>query len=211
MDEKLVKKLAKIAADKIPADDPSHDANHVQAVLRNSIRIAVAMDADLDVVVPAALFHDVIHYSKNDKRYARAQADSAKIAQEVLNKILEYPKEKIPTVMSAITTCSFSQNLPVESLEAIVLQDADLLESAGAISIMRTFASSGIMNRPFYHPTDPFAQNREPDADMYGVDLFYTRLLKVEERIQTSVAKEMVKSRIEFLKIFLEQLKSELK
>jgi len=42
--------------------------------------------------------------------------------------------------------------------------DSNRFAATSAIAIMRTFASSGQMNRLLYHPEDPFAVARETDS-----------------------------------------------
>ena len=210
MDSKLRSKLIEIATEKIGYEDPSHDITHTLRVLSAAEQIATAEKGDLDIVVPAAIFHDVINYQKNDPRAKFSATESADFAEEVLNKIPEYPKDKIEAVKIAITSCSFSKGIIPDKLEAKILQDADRLEATGAISIMRTFASTGKMGRPFYNTEDPFCENRTPDDLKYAVDLFYTRLLKVGEQMHTDTAKVIAKRRTEFLNDFLAELKHEL-
>ena len=89
------------------------------------------------------------------------------------------------------------------------MQDADWLE-IGAIGVMRAFSSTGTMKRPFYHLQDPFCEKRDPQPLQYALDVFYTRLLRVQERLNTKTAKKIGKERTTFLHIFLKQLKLEL-
>ncbi len=101
------------------------------------------------------------------------------------------------------------------TLESKIIQDADRLEASGAISIMRTFASAGKYNIPFYHTADPFLKKgrvieTENGYTKYALDLFYQRLLQVEKYMNTETAKELVRSRTEFLQAFLAQLATEL-
>jgi uncharacterized protein len=114
-------------------------------------------------------------------------------------------------VCEAIRSCSFAKGIVPNQLEAKILQDADGLESMGAISIMRTFASTGQMGRQFYNPEDPFCRKRNPDAIKYALDLFFTHLLVVESRMHTQSAKHIAKRRTAFLKRFLKELERELK
>ena len=90
------------------------------------------------------------------------------------------------------------------------MQDDDSLEATGAISIMRTFASAGSMGRQFYSEIDPFCVPRIPDDSMFVLDLFFSRLLKVQNRLYTKTAKKIAKRRTLFLKTFLESLKKDL-
>lgn len=76
---------------------------------------------------------------------------------------------------------------------------------------MRTFASTGQMKRPFYDRNDPFCISRQPNDLKYALDLFYTRLLKIADKMNTKKAKKIAKRRINFLKKFLKELNTELK
>jgi len=206
----LEKLLINIAKEKITTIDPSHDYFHSLRVLANAEQIAENEKADLEIVIPAALFHDIITYPKNDPRSKTAQHESALLAAEILMNISEFPQNKIEKVMNAIELCSFSKGITPNDLEAQILQDADGLEATGAISIMRTFCSTGQMNRPFYNADDPFCESREP-ADMeYAIDLFFTRLIKVSERMHTNYAMKIAENRTKFLRNFLEELRLEL-
>jgi uncharacterized protein len=210
MDKKLKDKLLGMARERITDDDPSHDFEHALRVLANAERIAKEEKADLDVIVPAALFHDLVNPPKNSPRAKYAADDSAEITKGLLEEIKEYPAHKIEKVYLAIKSCSFNKGISPELLEAKILQDADGLEATGAISIMRTFASTGQMKRPFYSKQDVFCRKREPDSSEYALDLFYTRLLKVGERMHTKSAKKIAKRRTRFLNGFLKELELEL-
>jgi uncharacterized protein len=192
------------------ANDPSHDLGHILRVLCLAERIAAAEGGDLDVLVPAALFHDVIVYAKNDPRSRQAPDESAEVAQAALEACAEYPKEKIGAVVTAIRQCSYSRGVVAESLEGRILQDADRLEATGAIAVMRTFASSGRMGRPFFDPADPFCERRAPKPSAYGLDLFYARLLVVEGGMHTATGRDLARRRTAFLRAFLEELRLEL-
>lgn len=211
MDKKLKSELLKIARQKIKDTDPSHDFSHALRVLANAEFITQKEKADLDVVVPAALFHDVVNYPKNSPRAKHASDNSAKATKKILEKIKIFPKNKIEKVRLAIQQCSFSKGIVPKLLESKILQDADGLEATGAIAIMRTFSSTGQMKRPFYHPTDPFCENHEPCSHNHAVDLFYIRLLKVMGRMHTRTARKLAKKRTAFLHQFLNELKLELK
>lgn len=210
MNNAIREKLISVIAEKTAENDPSHDFEHALRVLRNAERILEREGGDSDVVIPAALFHDAVIYPKNHPKSKDASNESADVAQRALSEIPDYPQDKIALVGDAIRQCSFSKNVRPDSIEAQILQDADRLEATGAISIMRTFASTGQMGRPFYHPDDPFCERREPQSLSYALDLFYGRLLVVGDRMHTETAKEMARERTEFLVTFLNQLKKEI-
>jgi len=210
MNKNILSKLKLIAEERQVKTDPSHDFSHILRVLNNSVKIAKSVKADLDIVIPAALFHDTVVYRKDSKESKNETDESAEIAATILESVEGYPKDKIKDVMTCIKQCSFSKGIVPELLESKVLQDADMLESTGAISIMRTFSSCGQMNRPFYNHQKPLNEKHEKEFPS-GVGLFYRRLLVVDKRLHTKLAKEMAKKRTVFLKKFLNQLESELR
>ena len=210
MNKKIESKLIKIVQQKQTKIDPSHDINHVLRVFKLAQEIGKTEKADLDVLIPAALFHDIIVYKKNHPKSKNETNESAEYAKNVLKKVKNYPQNKIERVVVCIRQCSFSKGIRPDLLESKILQDADRLEATGAISIMRTFSSGGQMNRPFYDPIDPFCKNGHIDFRS-GLDLFYKRLLIVEKGMHTKIAKKIAKRRTVFLKNFLAELKIELK
>ncbi len=191
-------------------NDLSHDFGHAYRVMGLAARIAKEENADLDIVIPAALFHDSIVY-KGTENYYKEHAESAQFARDVLSKIQEYPQEKVEKVAYAISVCSYSTGILPETLEAKVLQDADMLESTGAVSIMRTFGSSMPMHvEAFYNVEDPFCESREPEPTRYSLDLFYQRLMKVSARMHTESARRIAKHRDEFINTFINEFRQEL-
>lgn len=211
MNVQLRERLINITKEKIRSDDPSHDILHILRVLANAEYIANKEGGDLDIVIPGALFHDLICYDKNDPRDKYSISESAEMASKILKEIEEYPKEKIKKVKSAILSTSFTHGKETENLEDEIVQASDMLEAVGAISIMRTFSSGGKMNRKFYDITDPFGERRNFDDMKYSIDLFYTRLLKIKDRIKTNTAKEIAERRTKIVIEFLEEFKRELK
>lgn len=191
-------------------NDPSHDINHTLRVLSLAEKIANKEKADLDIVITSAIFHDVIVYPKNHIKRLSSSEESSNFAREILIKEKLFPRGKIEKTCKAIELCSFTKGIKPKFLEAKILQDADSLEAMGAISIMRTFSSAGQMNKSFYNITDPFCKKRKPDDNKYAIDLFFTRLLVVSERLHTKTAKALAKKRLRFLHIFLEQLEFEI-
>ncbi len=209
MNEDLKKHIFAAAEAQQTKSDPAHDFEHIKRVCNMAVKIAEVEGADLEVVMPAALFHDAIVYPKDSPNSQNETVESAAYARRVLED-LDYPAEKISTVEQCITECSFSKGITPVLLESKILQDADRLEATGAISIMRTFASCGQMNRGFYNPDNPLSREGEENAKT-GIGLFYRRLLVVAEQMHTETARVIAQRRTVFLKSFLDELEIELK
>lgn len=191
-----------------PATDPSHDFLHIRRVVKSALEFAKAEGADVNVVLPAAYFHDFVNVPKNDPRRKEASRLSAEAAVEYLRSI-NYPAQYFEAIKHAIAAHSFSANITPETIEAKVVQDADRLDGLGAIGIARCFTVSALLARPFYCDGDIRAQNREPDDKNYAIDHFFVKLFKTAETLQTKAARAEGARRVAFMKDYLLQLESE--
>ncbi|MGB9693490.1 MAG: HD domain-containing protein [Fervidobacterium sp.] len=207
MDRKLKRKLIEIAKENIK-NDPSHDFNHAMRVLGNAEMLGRIYHADMDVLVPAALFHDLIVYNKGSEKSKHEHEESAAKALQILKK-LHYNPKKLSAIKYAIEVCSYSKGIKPTTLEAKILQDADRIET-GAIGIMRTFSSCGSMNRKLYDPVDPFLKKRKGDSSISGLDHLILKVAKIHEALNTKEAIKIAKKRERFVKKFIEELKLEL-
>jgi uncharacterized protein len=206
----MKQKLINLAKKYLSNDDPSHDIHHALRVLKNAEIISEKEGGDLEIIWPAALFHDIVNYPKNSPKAKYSSRDSAVVTEKILRQLEFYPQEKISSVVKVIVEHSQSNGFKPSSLESKIIQDADRLECTGAIAIMRTFCSTGQMRKTFYHEIDPFCKKRMPDKNNYAIDLFYDRLLKISEGMNSLTSKQIAKSRMNFLLLFLEQLKREI-
>ena len=206
------------ALDARMAQDGGHDYGHLLRVLANAARIVTeerlasphAAPPSWDAIAAAVLFHDVVNLPKNHPERHLASARSGEVAAEVLAGIADFPVALIPLVQEAIRTHSYSAGLVAQSLEARIVCDADRLESIGAFAIARTFYVSGALGRSICHLEDPFAQARPLDDREYGVDHFYTKLLRLKDQLYTDAAKRVAESRHALMLTFLEGLREEL-
>lgn len=64
--------------------DAAHDFEHARRVMLNALHIGAREGGDPEVLIPAALFHDVVMYPENDPRSDDAAHESAVMAVSVL-------------------------------------------------------------------------------------------------------------------------------
>jgi uncharacterized protein len=192
---------------------PAHDFQHVLRVYKNAEMISKQEkgSVDLDVVLAAALLHDLVVYPKGSIKTINSADDSAEIAKKILLENKNYPREKIEKVADAIRTHSYSKKLVPRSLEGKILQDADRLDAIGAIGIARTFSVGGSENRSLYNPTDPFYKSeRQLDDTQWTLDHIKKKLMILKNSMHTKTAKKIAEERTEFMELFLNQLRSEI-
>lgn len=206
----LLSRLESIARGRSAGADPAHDFLHVRRVAQNGRTIARAEGADEQVVLAAALLHELFNYPKGHPDSHRSGEVCAEHAAVVLREEKCEPAF-VERVAYAIRVHPFSLGIRGETLEARVLQDADRLDAIGAVGIARCFATCASMGRPLYAPEeDPFCDHREPDDKAWGVDHFYRKLLRIPEHLSTATARAMAAERVAFLHAYLEQLRREI-
>ncbi|MBX9870335.1 MAG: HD domain-containing protein [Burkholderiaceae bacterium] len=126
----------------LPVDKYSHQPRVYQLALR----IAEDLIYDDEVLHAAAWLHDIgvfIGHRPEDQE-ALATWDNVAYATELVPELLTqfgFPAQKIPAVVAAIRH-HLPSSAPVTT-EGILLRDADILETLGAIGILRTVSKVG--------------------------------------------------------------------
>jgi uncharacterized protein len=190
------------------AADPAHDFSHIKRVVNNTLYLSDISKANKLVTLPAAWLHDCIQVAKGSSDRCRASTLAAREAVRFLAAI-SYPDALLPEVEHAVEAHSFSAGIPVRTLEAGVVQDADRLDALGSIGIARCLLTGGAMGSELYHPDDPFCEHRSPDDRAYMVDHFYAKLFKLPATMQTSAGREEALRRVAQMEVFLDGIAAE--
>jgi len=191
------------------AHDAAHDLAHVRRVVATAKTIGQAEAVDMAVVVPAAWLHDCVIVAKNSPRRAQASRLAAQTAVKFLQ-TTNYPHRYAEAIYHAIEAHSFAANIPPQTREAQVVQDADRLDALGAIGIARCLMLGGAMGKRLYDPHDPFPITRPPDDTVNTLDHFYTKLLHLADSVTTPAGRVEAHQRTAFMQHFLAQLQAEL-
>jgi len=191
------------------AADPAHDFSHIVRVYKNAQEIGKEEGADMQVLLYAALLHDVGAESKLSEASAESDSLRLRIADEFLER-KGLPEDLRKKVLYAIDVHRFSKGIVPATKEAMILQDADRLDAMGAIGIARVFMTGGAMGREFYSPEDPFCKKRTPDDKMWNLDHFFRKILKLESGMHTETARRVAIGRTTVLKRYLGDLQKEI-
>ena len=195
-----------------PCDDGSHDLGHFRRVYLMALRIAKLENVSYDpmVLLAAAYFHDLVNVPKDSPDRNRASTFSAEKTPEILTE-MGFPSEKFDAICHAIAAHSFSANIPAETVEAKMIQDADRMESIGAMGVARNMYVSGKMNTSLFHPDDPMGESaRKKDDSLYALDHFDLKLLKLPSMMQTDAGRKIAEERAAFLVAFRERMVQEI-
>lgn len=200
--------IRKLADNSMQGADPGHGIEHVERVEKNACKL-IDRPVVLDVLLPAVWLHDCVSIPKNSPLRSQASRLSANHAIELLTSV-NYPDEFFSAIHHAIAAHSFSANIPCESAEAMILQDADRLEGLGAIGLARCLMTGGAMGQRLYHPQDPFPATRPLKDNEQSVDHFYAKLFLLPRKMNTQRGRELAQTRCGVLIDFLKQLADEL-
>jgi uncharacterized protein len=159
-----------------------------------------------DSAVAASLLHDIVNVPSER---STASELSSKLAFEILPEY-GFNSIEITVICNAIRDHSFSRGAVPNHILGICLQDADRLESLGALGIMRTISTGVKMGAQYFHPTDPFAHSRKLDDLKFSLDHFENKLLKLPALMNTALGKKEGARRAETMRFFMRELRLEL-
>lgn len=177
-----------------------HDFAHVMRVAANAEKIVRAYpDADREVVVAAALMHDVADH----KLVPPGERDETlEMMRRWLAEAGSRPdqSEKVMLICTNISFSSSDTNLPLP-IEGLIVQDADRLDAIGATGIARAFAYGGAHGREIYR------EGSKNDT----ISHFYEKLLLIKDRMNTRQGRRMARQRHKFLESFLSEFFKEVR
>lgn len=194
-----------------PQDDKAHDIAHLRRVWQSAQRIMQGTEADPLVVVTACYFHDVVNLPKNHPQRHLASSKAAVETRRILSEDFpDFPVELHNAVAHAVQAHSFSAGIAPETLEARIVQDADRLESLGAIGLARVFYTSGALGRALFNSEDPLGRDRQLDDTSWTLDHFQKKLLRLPDTMQTAEGKRLAQHNVAFLVTYMAKLCAEL-
>jgi uncharacterized protein len=190
--------------------DAIHDFDHVLRVLALAERMAQAEGADLEIVRTATLLHDVARGHGD-----RMTSDHAQAGAEFARKLLSghprsYPRQRVGAVAHAIAAHRFRTGPVPQTIEAMVLHDADKLDAIGAIGVARAFAYGGHEGQRLWAsvPTG-YEESLASRSEHTPVHEYVMKLSKIRERLFTDSARQLAKERHDFMVAFFQQLDRE--
>lgn len=169
-----------------------HDYFHIERVVINAKKILQHEKADPFLVELAAWVHDI-----GDYKLHNGVDKAEELITNYLNS-LELSEELINRVNEIVSQVSFSKGNKPTSIEAEIVQDADRLDSIGAVGIARCFAYGGSKGKLLYHPEDH-------NKDASSIQHFYDKLFKLKDLMNTKTAKKIADERHAYMQSFIQQ------
>ncbi|XTZ39911.1 phosphohydrolase [Salmonella enterica] len=191
--------------------DCAHDIAHFRRVWKTAQALMEGLQVDGMVILTAAYFHDIVSLAKNHPQRHLSSKMAAQKTTEILQKDFpDFPPGLYSAVSHAIEAHSFSAKIATQTLEAKIVQDADRLETLGAIGLARVFAVAGSLGTALFDGDDPFAEQRELDDRAFALDHFRCKLLDLPATMQTEKGRALARTNAMFLVHYMAKLSAEL-
>lgn len=190
-------------------NDSAHDEQHIYRVLYAALDLASGYEIDQDVLIAAALLHDI----GRDAQFKNPKLDHAVVGSEMAYAYLVglgWPKERAGQVKECIYSHRYRNNREPASMEAKLLFDADKLDVTGTIGIARTLAYKGIVGEPLYSlDEEGKVLEGDGDAEPSFFQEYHWKLKKVYDKFYTERARRIAEGRRESSEAFYRNMLAE--
>lgn len=194
-------------------ESTGHDWWHIKRVHDLAIKINEKEKKNSFIIEMIALLHDVF-----DEKFSKGNVVENLIElMRKLNIYNEIDKDDLENILNSINNLGYKGgfNTAEISEEGKIVQDADRIDSIGAIGIARCFAFGGKKGNTIYNPDMGIIeiQNYEEyrNKERHSINHFYEKLLKIKDTINTETAKEIAIERTKYMENFLDEFYKEWK
>ena len=192
-------------------DNSGHGYDHIERVLKLSLRFCDELNVNKEIVSLIALLHDVDDYKLFGKENAEALPNATyilescnideKIMIHVLNEIKRIGYSK---ALKGIRPCT---------IEGMIVSDADMCDASGAHGLLRCYAYSMKIKQPFFNkdifPIENISHETYTSYDSTSVNHLFEKILKLKNYMMTSAGKKEALIRHQIVVDFLKQYFSE--
>ncbi len=208
----VLNKIEELVKNKFQNESSGHDWWHIYRVWKISTKIAEFENADIFIVQLSALLHDIADWKFHDGNQDIGYQTAEKILKDL--NIEEDIIEKVKYIVKNISFKGAKVNHPkMETIEGMIVQDADRLDAIGALGIARAFACGAHKNQVIYDPNikpilhdniDAYFKSQNPT-----INHFYEKLLLLKDMMNTQTGKKLAQERHDFMQIYLNQFYKE--
>ena len=192
-------------------ESTGHDWWHIKRVHDLAIKINEKEKKNSFIIEMIALLHDVF-----DEKFSKGNVvENLVELMKKLNIYNQIDKDDLENILNSINNLGFKGgfNKAEISDEGKIVQDADRIDSIGAIGIARCFAFGGKKGNTIYNPDMGIIeiQNYEEyrNKERHSINHFYEKLLKIKDTINTETAKEIAIERTKYMENFLDEFYKE--
>ena len=207
--EQIIEKTLSYVKEYFENESSGHDYFHTLRVYKMAKNIAAEEKANMNVVLLAALLHDV-----DDFKLSPTTSKNKDNARNFLknNGVLDCDIELICKIIDDVSFKGTDCKIP-DTLEGKIVQDADRLDAIGAIGIARAFAYGGNHNRVMHDPDiKPSLNMNEVEYRSHistTINHFYEKLFTLKDLMNTKTAIKLAVSREKYMKEYIQEFLDE--
>lgn len=194
---------------------PGHGFDHVERVYHIAMQLAQKEEADEEIVMLAALLHDVDDYKFVGIENSKKLLNAKKIMQ--MAGVLPYKQDIVCDIILNMGYSNVLKGIRPKTKEGAVVSDADMLDAMGAVAIVRTIEYASSKNAKIFDPkvlplsnlsANEYQKMSKEQAP--AINHFFDKLLKLKGLMLTHAAKEEAEKRHQFMISFLKEFFLEL-
>lgn len=192
--------------------DSAHDREHIYRVLYTALDIAESEpSADLEILTAACLLHDIGRPEQlADPKLCHAEVGCKKAYNFLIG--IGWAEERAAHVRDCVFTHRFRSDAPPQSIEAMILFDADKIDVSGAVGMARSLMYKGSVGEPLYTLNPDRSINDGSDTDEPSLFReYHFKLKKIYGKFFTERGREIAISRKKAADDFYNALLSEVK
>ena len=204
-----VRKARQMAERLLDGRSGSHDWEHTLRVYRLCIDLGPREGADMEVLLVAALLHDIGRSQQDASCGAVCHAErGAEIATDIVADLALSENQKA-NVVHCVRAHRFRKARHPETTEASVLFDADKLDAIGAVGIARAFQFAGEHGARFHNPGHDVRNTTAYSRDDTGYREYQVKLRHVKDRMLTDAGRRVAEGRHRFMTRFFDRFRQE--
>lgn len=212
MNDELINSAKMLAARYLQANKSGNGFDHSHRVAQLAVRLYQQdhysiITAQKEALLVMGYLHDVV-----DNRMTKKTKQRLQIITEIL-RLHQVDEIEINEILNTIVHMSYTKNLQQHyelSLLGQYVQDSDTLDMLGAIGVGRVFAYGGKKNLKLYDPEikpqDVTDRHYQPTTTL---NLFYDKLLKLPQQMNTNAGKILAQRRRDYMQQFLDEFVNE--
>jgi uncharacterized protein len=183
-------------------ESSGHDWWHIHRVEKLAIYLAEIEKADMFLVRLSALLHDMDDwkFNRDGSTHAATWLGSTALDKKTNEKVLH--------IIAQVSYKGAGEDTTPDTMEAMIVQDADRLDALGAIGIARAFAYGGSKQRELFDPEVQPVMHADFEAyktkTSHTINHFYEKLLLLKDRLHTAPARQLAEKRHAFMEKYLE-------
>jgi len=183
----------------------SHGWDHTLRVARLCQRIGSIEGADPEVLLAAALLHDIGRERQDGNAGAVCHAEAGADMAQPLLAASPFRNGRLDNILHCIRAHRFRRGPAPATIEARVLFDADKIDAIGAVGVARAYLFAGEVGARLHAGDEELAESAPYSESDTGYREFRVKLRHIRERMLTAEGRRLAEERHRFMEQFFRQ------